>query len=441
MNLGAEMNSGHGVQVARERSFIGRWGASALIFAARAAAIVALAGFATLAGCTNRSDKVFPVVQGPGLQPPHAPNFGAAQAIDPTPSTSPSATVFDPSRHVAIASSGDGLIIFKADDGTGVIRLYAVRHLAGQGVTSPFTTPVVIDAGVGTSVDAAQLALDSNGDGVIVFSQPFQGIRRAYARIFNGSTGQFQSPVSIDTGGSNTLSEDVTSVAGAALANGDILLAFSEADDVFAVKYTKASGTFSTPFQVDSLGNVGNTVTALRAQARGNAGQLSWLQDSDTSGGVNRVLFVSRHSTSGSRQPQHGRHDQPQYRHGRAGLRDDDPVQWDGGGGLDPGAERRRHARVRPYALRLRLAQHGRRPGRDDRRHVRRAGDCRRPAGDGGGGDRRAAPGARVRYRAALRQPAHQRHVRVGPLPGGRHELGCGGQRLSACGGGRRRRR
>ncbi|MHC5019017.1 MAG: hypothetical protein ACYTGX_02670 [Planctomycetota bacterium] len=278
----------------------GRWGASALKSAGRAASIVALAGLAALAGCTNRSDKIFPVVQGPALQAPYAPNFGAAQAIDPTPSTSPSATVFDPSRHVAIASSGDGLIIFKADDGTGVIRLYAVRHLAGQGVTSPFTTPVVIDAGVGTSVDSAQLALDSNGDGVIVFSQPFQGIRRAYARIFNGATGQFQSPVSIDTGGSNTLSEDVTSVAGAALANGDILLAFSEADDVFAVKYTKASGTFSTPFQVDSLGNVGNTVTALRAQARGNAGQLSWLQDSDTSGGVNRVLFVSRHSTSGS---------------------------------------------------------------------------------------------------------------------------------------------
>lgn len=293
------MDPARGVQVARRSSLDGRWGTSVLMRAARIAGFVSLLGVATLAGCTNKSDKFFPVVNN-GLQPPYSPNFGAAQTVDPTPATSPSATAFDASRHVALDGNGDGLVVFKADDGTGTTRLYAVRYTAGKQAAAPFTTPIIIDAGVGSNVDQATVALDSSGDGVVVFSQPFQGIRRAYARTYAKATGQFGAPVIIDSGGSNTLSEDVSNVAAAALSNGDVLLAFSEADDVFGVRYTKSTSTFALPAQVDSLGNVGNTVSALRAQARGQFGALSWLQDSDTSGGVNRVLFVSRHSTSGS---------------------------------------------------------------------------------------------------------------------------------------------
>lgn len=263
---------------------------------ARALAAVALAA---VAGCENRNEKLFPVVRNE-FPPPNAPTFGTPRAIDPTPATSSSAIAFDAARDVAFDGDGNALLLMRGDDGTGVTRLFAVRYDARkEALSSPFASPLTVDANTGGNVDQARVLLDAAGDGVIVFSQTYQGKRRAYGRTFNRSAGTFGAPTAIDVGGSNSLPEDVTGVDGAIAAGGNAVLAFSEADDVFGVRFVKGTG-FGQPQQIDSLGNVGNTVSALRVHDQGGVGGVTWLQDADTSGGVRRVLACSRHSTSGS---------------------------------------------------------------------------------------------------------------------------------------------
>lgn len=264
--------------------------------------IVAVAAIAAIAsgGCENKHTKTF-IVEKNELPPPHAPAFGTARPVDPPPATSTSAAQYDHARGLALDGAGNGLLAIRADDGTGVTRLYVVRYDASlAAISNPFSSAQLADANTGGNVNDAKVVLDASGDGLLLFVQVFQGKRRLYARNYRAATNTFTAPTLVDSGGANSVADDVTNLDVALTPAGNGAIVFSEADDVFGIFFRKSDGSFTAPQQLDTLGNVGNTVSALRVLDRGGAGVAAWLQDSDTSAGTVRVLAASRYSTSGS---------------------------------------------------------------------------------------------------------------------------------------------
>jgi hypothetical protein len=261
-------------------------------------------------GCKDREKPIHvpvPVPTGPA-------EFGSPKALDLTPTSPTAAVTFDPTRCVAISPGGDAMAVYIADDGSGRVRLYAVRYDHSQNpIVRYFTGPQSIEVNSGDVLDAKVL-LDSQGDGLVLWRQLFSGTPRLFASVYQASSESFAAPRLIDSGGENATADGVDAFDAAMDTAGGAVIGFYEnvaapgVCEAYGVHYHKGTlhsipgPGFTAPESVGRFLTVsGHTIDRLKAfTGPPGKGYVVIRQDADPGPGTALHCSVSRFSSESS---------------------------------------------------------------------------------------------------------------------------------------------
>jgi hypothetical protein len=200
------------------------------------------------------------------------------------------------------------LTVYIADDGSSTNRLHIIRYDKTQNPLAPdFGAPVKFDANTGAVVDA-KIRMDASGDGLLVWTQNSGSLPRLFASIYNGQNDVFSFPRAIDYAviGENPTPDGVVDFDMALGKNGNGIISFSENNggvwEAYGVYFNKTLGTFNPPEIVNLFPSLpDHNITSLQAVAGPpGSGGISFLQDTDATGGVNCCCGGSKFTSESS---------------------------------------------------------------------------------------------------------------------------------------------
>ncbi len=266
-----------------------------------------LLGFAALliysSGCPDEKKIFRPVYPQAGSL-----EFAAAKAVDGYPAVPGSQVTFDKNRMVSYGGNERALIAYVSDDGSGTSRLSVIRFdKKNNPIAAEFRAPEKFDANTGDVADA-MIRMDRFGDGLLVWTQVSGSINRLFASIYTGSTDSFSFPRVVDytPDGENAVPEGVDAFDIALDADGNGMIGFYENSaspcEAFGVYYDKSLRVFNAPEKIGLFGSeAGHPFSKIMAEAGpAGAGALSFLQDTDSGAGQNDCAAGSKFSSESS---------------------------------------------------------------------------------------------------------------------------------------------